>query len=297
MGAPNDGRTATSPNTGSDSDPIFVCFANAAIPAGSKAYYEITVKNAALYTAFGVGWFHERVCEMGHLTDGSQWQGTVGQPPPNPSHFIVFSYNGGVQEESVYLQQFDQVNRPNPVFWTNPDVIGIAVDTVAKTVQFTLKDSIANSLTNSRTTAHQPGGAWTGPCLPNQRRRSPALPIRVELEDASASIATINGGSCSVCDGRSAWFHSSRHASQRPGVSAQRSHWRTCRTAHRDLLAGRGRAVRVQLASAAGRLNCVGVTEAMRDAQIAKCLTRIASATPSLSCSGRGITPSPDGAT
>ena len=95
----NGGRTATSPNTGSDSDPVWQCFANQTIPPGQRAYYEVTASGAALFTAFTLTLAD--AYRLPVIDSGVQY--SLGTPP-DPSHFIEFSYNGRVQMETAMLR-------------------------------------------------------------------------------------------------------------------------------------------------------------------------------------------------
>jgi hypothetical protein len=177
----NGGLTATSPNTGSDSDPVWQCFANQTIPSGQKAYYEVTATGAALLTAFTLTLADTYTLPV--IDSGVQYPlGT----PPDPSHFIEFSYNGRVQMETAMLQ-VNGTKAPNPVLWTDPVVVGIAVDTSAHTVQYYLSDSRPTFVNGNRS------GPYISPVFDISKIHGALRPM-VSSWKTPGPVATINGG-------------------------------------------------------------------------------------------------------
>ncbi len=178
----NGGRTATSPNTGRDSDPVWQCFANQTIPSGRRAYFEVTASGAALFTAFTLTLADAYSLPV--IDSGVQYP--LGFPPDR-SHFIEFSYNGRVQMETAMLQ-VNGTTAPNPVLWTDPVVVGIAVDTSAHTVQYRLSDSRPTFVNGGQ------GGPYVSPTFDISKIHGALRPM-VSSWKTPGPVATINGGS------------------------------------------------------------------------------------------------------
>src|ERR1700722_14281023 len=135
----NGDLTATSPDNNTMQS-IFVAVATNAIPNNAKTYYEYTVSGAAVQTAFTVGFgvhgFNPSAVNLK----------AEGEIIPNAT-FLGFSYNLGIANSGnvIYDPQDNAdyatlhpgaIAAPNQ--WPNGSVIGVLVDRIDNTVQFTL---------------------------------------------------------------------------------------------------------------------------------------------------------------
>jgi hypothetical protein len=132
----NGNLTATSPDNDTKGN-IFVCYGSPAIPTNAKAYFEFTVTGAAVQTAFSVGFgVHGANVSNKNLT-------AEGETVPY-SQFVAFSYNLGISNNGdvIYDPQHNATRTaaqgPAPNQWPNGSVIGVLLDRVADTVEFTL---------------------------------------------------------------------------------------------------------------------------------------------------------------
>jgi hypothetical protein len=135
----NGDLTATSPDNNTQQS-VFVAFAQTPIPDDAKTYFEYTVSGAAVETAFTVGFGVHGFNPSGvNLAD-------EGAIIPNAT-FLGFSYNLGIansgdviydpQNNATYAQTHPgAAGSPNQ--WPNGSVIGVLVDRIDNTVQFTL---------------------------------------------------------------------------------------------------------------------------------------------------------------
>jgi hypothetical protein len=135
----NGDLTATSPDNNTPQS-VFVAFAQNPIPDDAKTYYEYTVSGAAVQTAFTVGFgVHGFNPSAINLAD-------EGAIVPNAT-FLGFSYNLGIANSgdviydpqgNVTYAQTHPGAAGSPNQWPNGSVIGVLVDRVDNTVQFTL---------------------------------------------------------------------------------------------------------------------------------------------------------------
>jgi hypothetical protein len=135
----NGDLTATSPDNNTMQN-IFVCFANTAIPDDEKTYYEIKVSGAAVETAFSVGFgvpgFNPSLINI-------RDEGAI---IPNAT-YVAFGYNLAIANSGdvIYDPQDNAdyaATHPGaiaaPNRWPNGAIIGVLVDRIDNTVQFTL---------------------------------------------------------------------------------------------------------------------------------------------------------------
>ncbi len=132
----NGNLTATSPDNDTKGN-IFVCYGSPAIPAHTKAYFEFTVTGAAIQTAFSVGF-------AVHGADVSN-KNLMAEGETVPySQFVAFSYNLGISNNGdvIYDPQHNATRTaaqgPAPNQWPDGSVIGVMLDRVDNTVEFTL---------------------------------------------------------------------------------------------------------------------------------------------------------------
>jgi hypothetical protein len=132
----NGNLTATSPDNNTPGN-IFLCYGSPAIPTHAKAYFEFTVTGAAVQTAFSVGFavHGANVSNKNLMAEGE----TIPY-----SQFVAFSYNLGISNNGdvIYDPQHNATRTaaqgPAPNQWRNGSVIGVLLDRVDNTVEFTL---------------------------------------------------------------------------------------------------------------------------------------------------------------
>src|SRR3984885_3593337 len=135
----NGNLTATSPDNNTMQS-VFVAFAQNPIPDDAKTYFEYTVSGAAVQTAFTVGF---GVHGFNPSAVNLKAEGAI---IPNAT-FLGFSYNLGIANSGnvIYDPQdnadFAKIHpgaiaAPNQ--WPNGSIIGVLVDRIDNTVQFTL---------------------------------------------------------------------------------------------------------------------------------------------------------------
>ena len=135
----NGDLTATSPDNNAKQS-VFVAFANTPIPDDAKTYFEYRVSGAAVNTAFTVGFgVHGFNPSAVNLAD-------EGATIRNAT-FLGFSYNLGIansgdviydpQNNATYAQTHPGA-AGSPNRWPNGSVVGVLVDRIDNTVEFTL---------------------------------------------------------------------------------------------------------------------------------------------------------------
>jgi hypothetical protein len=180
----NGDRTATTPANNTQSS-IYVGYGVTPIPDNAKTYFEFKVSGAAIQTAFNVGFGV-------HGFDPSNKDITDEGAHISNATFVGFSYNLSITNSGdvIYDPQGDATYRQThpgalaaPNQWPNGSVIGVMVDRINNTVQFTL---------NGRSE----GGPFDISGLGSQ-----TLYPFVDSWDKSGPVATINGGTNGFAEG------------------------------------------------------------------------------------------------